>query len=541
MLLRPTDVFALQSQRSMVEPKVASRPGRVRERSYSEEEITPEVAFTSSAVIAIITLLAQDLASIPLILYQRRGRAKFRAYDNPYYRLFHNQPNPEMSSVTMRELIVSHQIGWGNFYGQQVWNERGEVTEVWPLRPDRMRVERVDGTKLYIYTPLSGGKPNIFFQEEILHIPGFGFDGLVGHSRISLARNAIGAAISMEKYGSKFFSNGANIGIAYTHPSELTDKAYARLQESLKEDHAGVDNAHKPIILEEGMSIEKIGIPPDDAQFLESRKFQLAEINRIIGPVPPHLIGDMDKSTSWGTGIDSQEQGYINHSLLPYARRIEQGLDLQLLQEADRDDGYFFEHLFDGLLRGDIQTRYEAYTKAITNGFMSRNEARERENLNPRLGLDEMLQPLNMTPTGRSSSGGESQQNALAPLYRDAINRVVKREEQDVRGAVRRYLTKGQLQEFKVWLDHFYSTDHPAFIQRQFEALSKAQNSLYGNGAELVSGYFVDYVAERREELNYGNVDDVEAQLDIHMAKAPDAIYSAIMKLLEERYDETAN
>jgi len=538
MLLKSSDVFSLQSQRSMAEPKAAARPGGVRERSYSQEVITPEVAFTSSAVISIITLLAQDLASIPLILYQRRGRAKVRAYESPYYRLFHNQPNPEMSSVTMRELITAHQIGWGNFYGQKIWNERGEITEVWPLRPDRMRVERLDGQKIYIYTAASGGQPIIFSSEEILHIPGFGFDGLVGHSRIALARNAIGAAISMEKYGSRFFSNGANIGIVYKHPGELGDDAYDRLKTSLTEEHAGVDNAHKPVILEEGMSIEKIGIPPDDAQFLESRNFQLAEINRIIGPVPPHLIGDMDKSTSWGTGIDSQEQGYINHSLLPYARRIEQGLDIQLLMNAEREEGYFFEHLFDGLLRGDIQTRYEAYTKAITNGFMSRNEARERENLNPRSGLDEMLQPLNMTQTGTPSGGDVSQKNALAPLFREAVQRVIKREVQDVRGALRRYLAKGQPAEWRTWLDHFYNDDHPAFIQRQFEALCQAQSALFNSETTQINDYFLNYVAERREALHGGSVEDIDSQLDVQMAQAPEDVFDAVIKLLEERHDE---
>lgn len=532
MLLSPNVVFELQARRGMAEPKAGSRPSRGAERSYSEESITPEIAFTSPAVIAIITIMSQDLASVPLIEYQRRGRNKFRAYDHPYYRLMHEQPNPEMSSVTFRELIVSHKVAWGNFYAQKIWNERGIVEELWPLRPDRMRVERVDGQKLYIYTPASGGKPIVFFQDEILHVPGFGFDGLVGQSRISLARNAIGSAISMEKFGGKFFANGANVGLIYKHPSELTDKAYDRLRDSLSEEHGGVDNAHKPIILEEGMDIEKIGLPLDDAQFLESRKFQLAEINRIIGPVPPHLIGDMDKSTSWGTGIDSQEQGYINHSLLPSARRIEQSLNAQLLLQADREDGYFFEHLFDGLLRGDIQTRYEAYTKAINNGFMSRNEVRERENLNPRTGLDEMLMPLNMTPAGSASSGGE-RQNALAPLFREAVNRVVKREVQDVRGAARRHLAKEQRNEWNAWLDRFYGVDHPAFIQKQFEALCAAQSLICGSETSQVDDYFTEYIAERRKQTKGGSAEEVEALLDRLAARMPEEMYDAIMKFLE--------
>jgi HK97 family phage portal protein len=534
MLLKASTIFELQAQqRRMVEQCAVSRVSSVRERSYSNEEITPEIAITSSAVISIITLLAQDLASIPLILHARKGRAKFRAYDHPYYRLMHNQPNPEMSSVTFRELIVSYKIGWGNFFAQKIWDKAGVVQELWPLRPDRMRVERIDGEKVYIYQPASGGKPIVFFADEILHIPGFGFDGLVGQSRIALARNAIGSAISMEKFGGTLFANGANVGIIYKHPGELGDKAYDRLKESLVVEHAGVENAHKPIILEEGMSIDRLGIPPDDAQFIESRKFQLAEINRIIGPVPPHLIGDMDKSTSWGTGIDSQEQGYINHSVMPIARRIEQSLDNQLLLETDRADGYFYEHLFDGFLRGDIQTRYEAYTKAITNGFMSRNEAREKENMNPRAGLDEMLQPLNMTPAGSSSSSGEQQQNALAPLFREVVNRVVKREMQDLHGAERRTLAKGQLDEWHAWLDQFYGEDHPAFVFRQFEALCEAQTRLFGSETTQVNDYFTDYMARRREELRHESAEAVEGFIDEWSKSLPDAMANHILKMLE--------
>lgn len=536
MLLKANTVFALQASRPMAEPAVRGRQIAVREKSYSEEQITPESAITSSAVISIITLQSQDLASMPLLFYARKGRNKFRAFDNPYYALMHDRPNSEMSSMTFRELIVAHIIAWGNFFAQKIWNERGVVTELWPLRPDRMRVERVDGQKVYIYTPISGGKPIVFTQEEILHIPGFGFDGMVGYSKIALARNAIGLAVSMEKFGSKFFSNNASVGLIYKHPGTLGDTAYAHLNESLKE-REGVNQSHKPIILEEGMSIDKLGIPPDDAQFLESRKFQLAEINRIVGPVPPHLIGDLEKSTSWGTGIDSQEQGYVNHSLFPIATRIEQGLNNQLLLDSDRAQGFFYEHLFDGLLRGDIQTRYESYVKAITNGFMSRNEARIRENLNPRPGLDAMLHPTNMTEDGDAQTDPQPQ-NALAPLYREAVNRVVKREMQDLQGAQRRHLAKGQTDEWQTWLDQFYGVDQPAFIQKQFQALFEAQQSLFGTASEPVNAYFTDYLAQRREYVSRMSSETLEADIELCARDLPDEMTFSILSLLEVPYGE---
>lgn len=505
----------------------STRPARstVREKSYSDEIITVENSLTVSAVIAIIRLKAQDLASIPLLLYARRGRSKFRAFDSTYYRLMHDQPNPEMSSVVFRELIVSHVDAWGDFFGQIIADNAGVAQEVWPLRPDKMTVERVDGAKIYKYQA-SDGKPRIFFPEEILHIPGFGFDGLRGMSRVAQARNAIGLSIATEKFGSKFFANGANFDMVFRHPKELSDEAAESLTKSIKEKYAGSENSHKFIVLEEDMSVEKIGIPPDDAQFLETRKFQLDEINRMIGPVPPHLIGDLEKSTSWGTGIDAQEQGYINHSLMPYARRIEQALDTQLLLAEDRAQGFFYEHLFDGFLRGDIATRYEAHIKAINGGWASRNEVREKENMNPRKGLDDILQPLNMTTVGGSDATNGAAE-AFTPLWRDAIARVMKRESNDVLGASKRWQAKGQQEAFETWVDKFYSEDHPAFVRRQFEPILKAQQRLFSfEGGERVDVFLKEFFDERGAQVKTLSAESLANGMDTYVARGAQEIFS---------------
>lgn len=535
MLLKPSQVFALAETSRAKMAEATSPPRRTsrrEERSFSNEEVTPESAITSSGVIAIITLLSQDTSSLPLLLYARRGRNKFRAADHPYYRLMHDQPNDEMSSMTFRELIASHIVAWGNFYGQMIWNEKGEVTEIWPLRPDRMTVQRVDGKKIYLYRQWNN-EPRPFTTDDILHIPGWGFDGLVGYSKISLARNAIGLAISAEKFGSKLFANDARPGVVYMHPGPqaLSDTAYGHLQESLKENQ-GVDNSWKPKILEEGLTIKEIGIPPEDAQFLQTRQFQLAEINRILGPVPPHMIGDIEKSTSWGTGIDSQEQGYVNHTLRPLAVRIEQALNLQLLLKADRDQGYFFEHLFDGLLRGDIAVRYEAYVKAVNNGFMSRNEVRERENLNPRSGLDDILQPLNMTVVG--STVTDPQQSAFMPLIHEAALRVIKRETNDLRGAVKRHLSKGQTAEFSEWSNQFYGIEQPAFIQRQFGPIVEAYCRIFSvdDVSDNLSIYFDGYVEGRKTVLSDKSSAEIETLCDGWVNSAPQLLTKDIMSIL---------
>jgi HK97 family phage portal protein len=513
-----------------------ARPVRtvIRERSYSDETVTVDSAITVSGVIAIITLISQDTASLPLIYYGKRGRNRFRAIDSPYYSLLHDAPNTEHTAMQFREFIASHVIAWGNFYAQIITDDAGVVRQLWPLRPDRMTVKRFEGERVYIYQTAEG-KERVFLQEEILHIPGFGFDGLTGMSRIALARHAVGLAMSQEKFGSKFFANDASVGVVYKHPGELSDNAYKHLSESLDE-KKGVNNSHSPIILEEGMSLERLGLPNDDSQYLESRQFQLAEINRIVGPVPPHMIGDIEKSTSWGTGIDSQEQGYVNHTLRPYAVRIEQGLWLQLLLESERQAGYFFEHLFDALLRGDIATRYAAYQIGINNGFLTRNEVRARENFNPRKGLDELLMPLNMTTIGGSSSndsgntdGGDSQASALEPLWKDAIARVLKRETNDLLGASRRYQVKGQQDEFVRWLRQFYGKDHVAFMQRQFQPLVEAHQRLSSfDGKAFVEEFVSRFLQVRCQILETMSAEAIAKEVNAYVAYATEEMISFV-------------
>jgi HK97 family phage portal protein len=499
----------------------------VRSRSYSEETITPEISLTVSAVLAAFTILSEDLSSLPLLLYERRGRNKFRAVESMYYRLMHDRPNEEHTAMIFREIMVGHLLGWGNFFAQPIFDKAGNVAELWPLRPDKMEVKRFEGERIYTYQT-TDGKPRIFLSEEILHIPAFGFDGLIGYSRIALARNAIGLSISTEKFGSKFFSNGAQPGIVYKHPGELSDDAYAHLKESLDE-KAGVDEAHKPIILEEGMGIEKLGIDPDDAQFLETRKFQVGEIARIFR-VPPHMIGDVDKSTSWGSGIDSQEQGYVNHTLRPWATRIEQHLNSRLLLKQDQDTLYY-EHLMDALLRGDIAVRYEAYVKAINNGFMSRNEVREKENLNSRKGLDVMLIPANLTTVDDTSGAinPDAAAAAFEPLWKDAIARVLKREANDVLGASKRWQLKGQAGTFNAWVDQFYQVDHPAFTKKQFQPLIDAHERIFESRSHIYMDDFVaDFFSARRTEVRSLSAQELSDGMSAYAAAAAEEFFTFV-------------
>lgn len=523
-------------QSQMAEPTARAMRPVTRDRSVSGETITPEISLSVSAVLAAFTILTEDLSSLPLILYERRGRNKVRAYDSIYYRLMHDQPNPEHTSMIFRELAIGHLMGWGNFYGQLILDRRGDVAEIWPLRPDRMTVERKDGQRIYTYTQ-SDGKKRVFFSDELLHIPAFGFDGLVGYSRITLARNAIGLSISAEKFGGKFYENGANVGLVYKHPGALGEDAYKHLSESLT-DRTGVEQSHKPIILEEGMSIDRLGIPPDDAQFLETRKFQVSEIARIFR-VPPHMIGDVERSTSWGAGIDSQEQGYVNHTLRPWATRLEQSLRSGLLL-PDMRETFYYEHLMDALLRGDIATRYESYVKAINNGIMTPNEVRGRENLNPYKDGDTFLRPLNMSPMNDGTSTGQAARHtlqALEPLWRDAAQRVCTRERNDVLGSVKRFSKKSDLEGLRVWLDSFYRNDHALFLKKQFGAVLKAIDALSGASAkDAFEVQAFGFLSARWQALHTLSFAEVEAVLENQ-----DETFELLMDFFTEIEDQQAD
>jgi HK97 family phage portal protein len=434
----------------------------------------------------------EDTASLPLITYRRLARGKERNPNSPYYVLLHDMPNPEHTSIVYREFIMGHLLGWGNHFSQKIWDNRGVLRELWPLRPDRMRVVRENGERKYIYTQ-ANGVPRNFRQEEIWHIPAFGFDGLIGYSRISLARHAIGLSIAAEKFGSNFFKNGAVPGLAMKHPGTLSDNAYKHLMDSWNDTHGGVDNAHKPAILEEGMGIEKIGIPPDDAQFIETRRFQLGEIGRMFR-VPPHMLGDVERSTSWGSGIEQQELGYLSHTLRPWLKRIEQGAQKDLLLESERQDTVI-EHLVEDFLRTDIAGRMTAYVQAITNGIMTRNEARERENLLPYEGGDDPLVPLNMTtvndqpdpnndpnqtdlqtdPNAEGDPQPAKPKRDITPLLLDAAERILRREKNERDGAIERYLKKDKPERFSAWIEEFYKRDYPIFMQTVLNPLVQAR------------------------------------------------------------------
>jgi HK97 family phage portal protein len=297
--------------------------------------------------------------------------------------ILHDEPNPEMSAFSFRETLMTHLLLWGNAYAQIIRNGRGEVLALYPLMPDRMVVDRdARGRIYYEYTRSDadaktlGKKSSVLLMpEDVFHIPGLGFDGLVGYSPIAMAKRAVGLGLACDEYGAAFYANGAQPGGVLEHPGVV--KNPQRVRDSWNAIYQGAKNAHKVAILEEGMSYKPISINPQEAQFLETRKFQIDEIARIFR-VPPHMVGDLDKSSF--SNIEQQSLEFVKYTLAPWIARWEQTIHRTLLLPSEKAR-YFARFNVEGLLRGDYQSRMNGYAVARQNGWMSANDIRELENL----------------------------------------------------------------------------------------------------------------------------------------------------------------
>ena len=350
--------------------------------STSGKSVTERSSMQMTAVYACVRILSEAIAGLPLQLFRyKEGGGKERATDKNLYRLLHDEPNPEMTSFVLRETLMTHLLLWGNAYAQIIRNGKGEVIALYPLMPNKMSVDRDEKGQLY-YTysraneeaATMTGNTVILKPSDVLHIPGLGFDGLVGYSPIAMAKNAIGMAIACEEFGAKFFANGAAPSGVLEHPGTIKDPA--KVRDSWNSTFGGSANSGKVAVLEEGMKYTPISISPEQAQFLETRKFQINEIARIFR-VPPHMVGDLEKSSF--SNIEQQSLEFVKYTLEPWVVRWEQALSRALLSATEKPT-YFFKFNLEGLLRGDYQSRMNGYAIARQNGWMSANDIRELEN-----------------------------------------------------------------------------------------------------------------------------------------------------------------
>lgn len=345
--------------------------------SGTGKSVTAQTAIQLSTVYACVRVISETVASLPLGVYEATDDGNLKAGDHPLYHLLHDEPNAEMTSFVFREVMLAHLLLYGNSYSQIIRSGKNTVVGLYPLLPDHMDVDRDSkGNLTYTYTT-SDGKTVVIKPQDILHIPGLGFDGIIGYSPIALEKNAIGLGIASEEYGSKFFSNGARPSGILTHPNTVKNPKAVR--ESWNSAYGGSSNSNRVAILEEGMTFTPLSIPNNEAQFLETRKFQVDEICRIFR-VPPHLVGNLEHATF--SNIEHQSIDFAVHTIRPWLVRIEQSMNRALF--TDQEKGRFYVQFnIDGLMRGDYKSRMEGYAIARQNGWMSANDIRALENQNP--------------------------------------------------------------------------------------------------------------------------------------------------------------
>lgn len=357
--------------------------------------VTPHNALNTIAVYASVRVLAESVASLPFHVYERNGRGRVRVWEDERAVILDDAPNPEMSAFELWELAMGHLNLWGNAYFYKVINQgTGLVSALWPLLPQNTRPVRLEnGAKAFI-TFLQDGSEHTLLEDEVIHIRAFG-TGDVGISPIGIARQAIGLSVAAEEYAGRFFANDARPGGIIEYPNSIKEDAYNEAVRRWKAGHQGLKNSHLMAILDNGAVWKDVGMPNKDAQFLESRNFQVREVARLFR-IPPHMIGDLEGAVTYAS-IEQQSLDFATYSLRPWLVRIEQQVKRSMFSSSlDKRRGLFPEFKQDGLLRSDTKTRYEAHAIAITNGWLSRNDVREMENLPLVDGLDEYLVPLNM-------------------------------------------------------------------------------------------------------------------------------------------------
>lgn len=366
--------------------------------------LTDDGALRVGTFYACTKLVSGVEASLPLHVYRRRDDGgKERQVLNSLDQLLSVKPNPWQTPFEWREQQTAHLILRGNAYSWITWatvvdrtgEPRNRATALIPLHPDLMRVEQVSWTQPPIYWLRRANGIEIQIPaDEVLHVRGFGLNGVQGRSLISDARETIGVALDTQRFASRLFANDATPGVVLKHPGRLKDETAKRLREQWDDIHAA--NVRRTAVLEDGMTLEKLTLNPEDAQFLETRDLQRSEICGLF-PVPPHLVGMVDKSTSWGTGIEQQNIQFLTYCIGILNRRWEAAIRRCLIEA---DETFFVEHVTEGLLRSDIKSRYGAYAVGRQWGWLSVNDIRAKENMNPIPDGDVYLQPLNMVEAG---------------------------------------------------------------------------------------------------------------------------------------------
>jgi HK97 family phage portal protein len=361
--------------------------------TFTGVDVSENSALNYTAVYACVRVRAEALSSLSLHLYRRDGERTERATEHRLYRMLHDAPNDEMTAVELLETAQAHLDTWGNAYlwldVPKIGRNAGYVQGIYPLKPDRVSPKRVHGRLQYDYRRQrdDGSEETVTYDvSQVLHVPALGYDGIMGYSPVGMARQAIGMGLALEEFGARYFGQGTHPAGVMTNVALPPGTSLDAFNAYLREQYQGLGKAHSIMTVTGDAKYQPLTMPLEDAQFLSTRKFQLAEIARIYR-VPLHLIAELDKATF--SNIEMQALEFAMFTIMPLAKKWEKKLNLRLLTEREREQGYFFEFDLNSLMRGDNKSRGEFYRLMREVGAMSPNEIRERENLDPREGGDD--------------------------------------------------------------------------------------------------------------------------------------------------------
>lgn len=362
--------------------------------------ISPESAMRTSAVYGCVSLIAQTIASLPLKVYRNMPSGEaIEQPDNPVYYLLHDEPNSMMTSAVFRELLVTNVLLGGNAYAAIGRTQGNRPFDLIPLLYQSVEAHRISARLKYkVY--LSDGSSEIIDQSDMVHVPGLGFDGVSGMSVIShAAKESVGLALAAEEHGARVFSNGASLKVVASHPKNLSEPAQKRLKAQFDEQYSGLSNVARTLVLEEGMSVSNVSMSQQDAQYLETRQFQVEDIARFFR-VPPHLIGHTTKQSSWGTGVEQMLLGFLTFTIVPWLVRFEQELNRKLFPRSP----FYVQFKTQGLMRGDSTARSAYYASGHQNGWLSINEIRKMEDMPPTPGGDRHFVQVNLVPIDQAGA-----------------------------------------------------------------------------------------------------------------------------------------
>ncbi|QSR35560.1 phage portal protein [Marinobacterium iners] len=370
----------------------------VSAETFTGRQVTAKTAMQLVTVFACIRVLSESVGMLPCKLMTEQGNTRRAATSHPLYELLSLAPNNYMTAQEFWELVIACLGLRGNFYAYKVV-VMGKVKELLPIDPGAVKPKILDDWSIVYEVTFRNGTKDVLTQDEIWHVRTLTLDGLTGLNPVAYARQAIALGLATEEHGARLFKNGAvTSGVLHTE-QRLSDDAFKRLQKQFQEDHAGLTNAHKPMILEMGLDWKPVALDQQDSQFLETRKFQRDEICAIYR-VPPHMVANLERATF--SNIEHQAMSFVNYSLVPYLTRIENRIRVGLLSKQDRATHYA-KFNAGALLRGDQKSRFESYGQGINWGILSPNECRDLEDLNPRDGGDIYLTPVNMTTRPEAS------------------------------------------------------------------------------------------------------------------------------------------